>query len=48
VTGRFAAAGDLNGDGKADLVIDGQVRFSAAGGTFVAGPALASPLQTRR
>jgi len=44
IIGHFTAAGDLNGDAMPDLVIDGQVRFNAGGGTFVAGPALPSTL----
>jgi hypothetical protein len=45
VSGTYAAVGDLNGDGFADAVIDGQVRFGAAGGVLTAGPLLTTPLK---
>ncbi len=42
-TGNFAAAGDLDFDGDADLVLDGRVRWSTPAG-FTLGPVLPSGL----
>ena len=42
--GYFTAAGDLDGNGLPDLVIDGQVWFNAGGTSFIPGPALPSAL----
>ena len=42
--GWFTVAADLNADGMTDLVVDGHVYFSAGGGAFTQGPALATPL----
>ena len=43
ISGFFTAAGELTGDGRTDLVIDGQLWFST-GTAFVPGPMLQSPL----
>jgi hypothetical protein len=40
ISGIFTAAGDLNGDGMTDLVVDNQVWFETASGIFTTGPAL--------
>ena len=42
--GYFTAAGELDGNGLPDLVIDGQVWFNAGGSSFIPGPALPSAL----
>jgi hypothetical protein len=43
MTGFWAAAGDLNGDGMADAVVDNAVWFATASGVFAAASVLASP-----
>jgi hypothetical protein len=44
MTGIDSAAGDLNGDGLPDVVVDNQVWFNGGGGAFVAGPTLNPPI----
>jgi hypothetical protein len=44
LSGFFTVAGDLNGDGMTDLVVDAQVYLSVGGGFFAPGPVLVSAL----
>ena len=44
MTGYYSAAGDLNGDGLPDVVLDNQVWFNSGGTTFLAGPGLSQAI----
>lgn len=44
MSGYYAAAGDLDGDGLADVVLDDQVWINSGGTGFVAGPMLPTTL----
>lgn len=44
MSGFYSCAGDVDGNGSVDLVLDGQVWFGTGGAAFAPGPPLVSPL----